>query len=138
MPQVVQHSHKQKTAGHIITSMLTLITTTFFIFVFISNKNTRTMSLKKPANLFLTELMQKWQQLQLVPNVFAYKLDVNQSRFLPGKYQFYSEVIIIKLILHFILFCTLSISIITILVQSPTYGLKKITTNYTLFGSTIR
>ncbi|XP_065361246.1 GDP-D-glucose phosphorylase 1 [Calliphora vicina] len=49
------------------------------------------MSLKKPAYDFLNELMQKWQQLQLVPNVFAYKLEVTQSKYLPGKYKFYSE-----------------------------------------------
>ncbi|KNC27736.1 hypothetical protein FF38_03135 [Lucilia cuprina] len=49
------------------------------------------MSLKKPANLFLNELIQKWQQLQLMPNVFAYKLEITQCKYLPGKYQFYSE-----------------------------------------------
>ncbi|XP_075160427.1 GDP-D-glucose phosphorylase 1 [Haematobia irritans] len=40
----------------------------------------------------LYELKQKWQQLQKVPKVFAYSLNVSDSKYLPGKYGFYAEL----------------------------------------------
>ncbi|XP_061395598.1 GDP-D-glucose phosphorylase 1 [Musca vetustissima] len=39
----------------------------------------------------LNELKEKWQQLQTVPNIFAYRLNVTESKILPGEYGFYSE-----------------------------------------------
>lgn len=58
------------------------------------------MSLEKPTNSFLNELMQKWLQLQQVSKVFLYKLEVTNTKFLPGKYKFYSEVKLYKLNNH--------------------------------------
>ncbi|XP_005184763.2 GDP-D-glucose phosphorylase 1 [Musca domestica] len=43
------------------------------------------------SKLLLNELKEKWQQLQSVPNIFAYRLNVTESKILPGNYGFYSE-----------------------------------------------
>ncbi|XP_073840895.1 GDP-D-glucose phosphorylase 1 [Musca autumnalis] len=47
---------------------------------------------KMSANLLLDELKEKWQQLQLIPNIFAYRLNVTECKILPGEYGFYSEL----------------------------------------------
>uniref|UniRef100_A0A1I8PXV9 GDP-D-glucose phosphorylase 1 n=1 Tax=Stomoxys calcitrans TaxID=35570 RepID=A0A1I8PXV9_STOCA len=50
------------------------------------------MSQRNLIKLQLNELKQKWQQLQDLPNIFAYRLNVSKSRYLPGKHKFYAEL----------------------------------------------
>lgn len=39
------------------------------------------------------EIMAKWQQLEDIPGVFRYKINVRKQKILPGRFKFVVEVI---------------------------------------------
>lgn len=50
------------------------------------------MDLKTTSNNYINELKQKWLKLQNTDNVFAYNLNIEKSKYLPGNGIFYMEV----------------------------------------------